>query len=138
MCSKIQKKYQTLRVTIEMYDTPFQVFMSGSWMVALGGIPVRWFPGYYTLKERKQRERFVSVMNNIPDSLTYDALYHGTSQNAFLKTACVKAIKIIKNPDGTRKMLGYYDSFDIQREMIDTQQNWGSVFMKWEFQGPFG
>ena len=138
ICSKIQRKYQTLRVKIELNDSPYNSFMSGDWMVALGGIPVRWFPGNYTLKERKQRECFVSVMNNIPDSLTNNALYLGTSSNAFLKTAGVKAIKIIKNPDGTRKMLGYYESFDKQKEMLETQQNWGSAFLKWELQGPFG
>ena len=78
------------------------------------------------------------MLNNIPEFLTYKVLYLGTAHNAFLDTAGIKAIKIIKNPDGTHKLLGYYDTFDQQRKMISIQQNWGSSFLTWETQGSFG
>ena len=35
-------------------------------------------------------------------------------------------------------MLGFYESFDKQKEMLRTQQNWKNVFMRWKTQGPFG
>ncbi|CAB4427838.1 unnamed protein product [Rhizophagus irregularis] len=32
------------------------------WTTDLGGIPVRWFPARWTLKERKQREKFQATI----------------------------------------------------------------------------
>ena len=133
--SKIQRKYQTIRVRVEMADIPFQAYQRGEWMVSLGGIPVRWFPAEYTLKERKQREKFVAVIKNIPDTMTATNLFQG-SFNAFLVTANVKAFKILKLFDGSSKLLGYFENFDKMKEALNNQQNWGNNFLSWETQEP--
>ncbi|CAB4438147.1 unnamed protein product [Rhizophagus irregularis] len=56
---KQQKKYQTVRLKIELNSlrlTQFEGNDDPVWTTDLGGIPVRWFPARWTLKERKQRE----------------------------------------------------------------------------------
>ena len=80
LCTKVQRKYQTLQIKINLHDTPLQAFLHGDWLVALGGLPVRWYPGNFTLKERKNREKFVSVINNIPDTMTR----HYTSMERYM------------------------------------------------------
>ena len=129
---KIQWKYQTLWVKIELHEAPLQAFLWNNWLVSLGGIPVRWFSGNFSLKERKMREKFVSVINNIPDTMMTEALYQHNAIHNFLTMTGIKAFKIVKNPDGTRKLLGFYETFDAQREGLDTQQAWGKNLLKWD------
>ncbi|GET65118.1 hypothetical protein GLOIN_2v1777164 [Rhizophagus irregularis DAOM 181602=DAOM 197198] len=38
-------------------------------MTDLGGIPVKWFPASWTLRERKQREKFQAVIHDIPEDM---------------------------------------------------------------------
>ena len=52
-CSvKRQHKYQTLRVKIALSSFALPQF-NNFWTTDLGGIPVRWFPASWTLRERK-------------------------------------------------------------------------------------
>jgi len=64
-------------VKVELAAQPLHAYLRGDWIVSLGGIPVRWFPAEYTLKERKQRERFVLVVKNVPDTMTNANLFTG-------------------------------------------------------------
>ncbi|CAB4404636.1 unnamed protein product [Rhizophagus irregularis] len=60
-CSvKRQHKYQTLRVKIALSSFALPQF-NKYWTTDLGGIPVRWFPASWTLRERKQREKFQRI-----------------------------------------------------------------------------
>ncbi|GET65115.1 hypothetical protein GLOIN_2v1842417 [Rhizophagus irregularis DAOM 181602=DAOM 197198] len=63
---KRQHKYQTLRVKIGLNSFTLPQF-NKFWMTDLGGIPVRWFPASWTLRERKQREKFQAVIHDIPE-----------------------------------------------------------------------
>ena len=58
---KRQHKYQTLRVKIVLNSFTLPQF-NKFWTTDLGGIPVRWFPASWTLRERKQREKFQAVI----------------------------------------------------------------------------
>jgi len=133
--TKVQRKYQTLRVKVELAENPLQAFLRHDWMVSLGGIPVRWYPGNFTLKERKQRERFVSVINDIPESMTTEALYH-FAPHQFLTIAEVKGFKVIKTSNGSRKLLGYYETFDKMKEHQSLPQGWGDNLLTWTVPEP--
>ncbi|CAB4422568.1 unnamed protein product [Rhizophagus irregularis] len=45
------------------------------WTTDLGGILVRWFPASWTLRERKQREKFQAVIHDIPEEMTIATLW---------------------------------------------------------------
>jgi hypothetical protein len=51
---KTQKKYHSLCVRIELNLFKATAFDRKDWTTDLGGIPVRWFPASWTLKERKE------------------------------------------------------------------------------------
>jgi hypothetical protein len=130
LSTKVQRKYQTLRVIIELADNPLQAFNRGDWVVSLGGIPVRWFPGTFTLKERKQREKFYAVINNIPETMTTENLF-SYQANQFLTNAGVKAFKIIKDSSGSAKLLCYFKKFDTMHSLIGTETTWVGSQLLW-------
>uniref|UniRef100_A0A1D1YKA8 Chromatin modification-related protein EAF3 n=1 Tax=Anthurium amnicola TaxID=1678845 RepID=A0A1D1YKA8_9ARAE len=130
LSSKRQRKYQTIKVLIELNEEGFAAYQRGEWTVSLGGIPVRWFPGTYSLKERKHRERFVAIIKNLPEDMTTATLYHGTPHQ-FLLNAKVNAFKIIKTADGSRKLLGYYKNLDDMKAVIGNKQSWGEFSLEW-------
>ncbi|GBB92091.1 hypothetical protein RclHR1_19600004 [Rhizophagus clarus] len=68
-CStKKQRKFQTLWVKIILNDETRVHFDGGLWMYTLNNSPIRWFPGDWSLKDRKNRERFCLVWRNCPES----------------------------------------------------------------------
>ncbi|GET64409.1 hypothetical protein GLOIN_2v1834849 [Rhizophagus irregularis DAOM 181602=DAOM 197198] len=84
---KQQKKYQTVRLKIELNSlrlTQFEGNDDPVWTTDLGGIPVRWFPARWTLKERKQREKFQATIRKIPESMTIAALWKDHCPHSFL------------------------------------------------------
>ncbi|CAB4426495.1 unnamed protein product [Rhizophagus irregularis] len=92
---KQQKKYQTVRLKIELNSlrlTQFEGNDDPVWTTDLGGIPVRWFPARWTLKERKQREKFQATIRKIPESMTIAALWKDHCPHSFLS-----AIKALDN-----------------------------------------
>ena len=40
-----------------------------AWMAPLNALSVRWFPATWSLKERKERERYQVVIKNPPDDM---------------------------------------------------------------------
>ena len=57
--------------------------------------------------------------------MTTEVLYQYVP-HGFLHAAEVKAFKIIKTSNGSRKLVGYYETFDKMKEHLNTPQNWGS------------
>jgi len=112
MSAKIQKKFQTLRVKMELTSSMVIRFDKNDWMVGLGNIPVRWFPADWTLQERKKRESFQLAVKSIPDSLTINdcwlPLYGKLTE--YLTDRHVKAWRILKIGK-VRKLILYFESF---------------------------
>ena len=105
MQKKPQRKYQTLRLTIELSTfrlAQFEVNENPTWTTDLGGIPVRWFPARWTLKERKQREKFQATIHKIPDSMTLATLWTSRHPHQFLSAIRgLKSFKIIQKQEGS-------------------------------------
>ncbi|EXX64774.1 hypothetical protein RirG_139570 [Rhizophagus irregularis DAOM 197198w] len=70
---KWQHKYQTLRVKIVLNSFTLSQF-NKFWTTDLEGIPVRWFSASWTLRKRKQREKFQAVIHDIPEEMTMATL----------------------------------------------------------------
>ena len=50
--------------------------------------------------------------------------------------AGVKAFKVIKTRNGSKKVIGYYESYDKLRDSLDIQFTWGDKIFKWELPEP--
>ncbi|PKC50667.1 hypothetical protein RhiirA1_485651, partial [Rhizophagus irregularis] len=92
---KRQHKYQTLRVKIVLNSFSLPQFTK-FWTTDLGGIPVRWFPASWTLRERKQCEKFQAVIHDIPVEMTMATLWADRKPQPFLMMCGVSAFKIIQ------------------------------------------
>ncbi|CAB4411342.1 unnamed protein product [Rhizophagus irregularis] len=62
----------------------------------LGGIPVKWFPASWTLRERKQREKFQAVIHDIPEDMMMATLWMDRKPIPFLMQCSASAFKIIQ------------------------------------------
>ncbi|GBC08617.1 hypothetical protein RclHR1_08260004 [Rhizophagus clarus] len=80
------------------------------WTVNLGGIPVRWFPTSWGLSKRKQHEKFQAVVYNLSDDMTDTSLFPNGCLHQFLLDSDIKSFKIVKEVDGSRKMIDYFDT----------------------------
>jgi hypothetical protein len=69
---KTQKKYHLLCVKIELNLFKATTFDRKDWTT--DGIPVRWFPASWTLKERKEHKCFQAAIMDIPESMTLETL----------------------------------------------------------------
>ncbi|CAB4420313.1 unnamed protein product [Rhizophagus irregularis] len=116
---KPQRKYQTLRLKIEL-----STFRE---------IPVRWFPARWTLKERKQRERFQATIHKIPDSMTLATLWKDGHPHSFLSAIKgLKSFKIIQTARGERKLIGYFERWVDVRTALDNQLIWDNTNLQWK------
>ncbi|GBC44370.2 hypothetical protein GLOIN_2v1871772 [Rhizophagus irregularis DAOM 181602=DAOM 197198] len=98
-CSvKRQHKYQTLRVKIALSSFALPQF-NKYWTTDLGGIPVRWFPASWTLRERKQREKFQAIIHDIPEDMTMATLWMDRKPCEFLMKCGASSFKFFV-PDG--------------------------------------
>lgn len=135
MQSKPQRKYQTLRLKIELSSfrlAQFEVNENPTWTTDLGGIPVRWFPARWTLKERKQREKFQATIKKIPESMTLAALWTDHRPHSFLSgVKGLKSFKIIKTARGERKLIGYFEKWVDMRSALDNQFVWEDINLSW-------
>ncbi|CAB4410478.1 unnamed protein product [Rhizophagus irregularis] len=121
-CSvKRQHKYQTLRVKIALSSFALPQF-NKYWTTDLGGIPVRWFPASWTLRERKQREKFQAVIHDIPEDMTMATLWTDRKPCNFLMTCGASAFKIIQTSKGRRKLVGYFENWETTLRALDTPQ----------------
>ncbi|GBB95609.1 hypothetical protein RclHR1_25750001 [Rhizophagus clarus] len=96
-------------------------------------VPTKWenitildylkFSAFWSLKERKEKERFQAVVQEPPDSFTVDALAVKEHLTNFVNPLHIKAFKEVKNPDGTRKMIVYFESWEDLQNIISSQQS---------------
>jgi hypothetical protein len=132
---KHQRKYQTVRLKIELSTfrlAQFEVNENPAWTTDLGGIPVRWFPARWTLKERKQREKFQATIRKIPDSMTYTALWIDRLPHTFLSSVRgLKSFRIIQTARGERKLIGYFEKWVDMRNALDNQFVWDHQNLSW-------
>ena len=132
---KHQRKYQTVRLKIELSTfrlAQFEVNDNPVWTTDLGGIPVRWFPARWTLKERKQREKFQATIRKIPDSMTIAALWIDRLPHTFLSSVRgLKSFKIIQTARGERKLIGYFEKWVDMRNALDNQFVWDHQNLSW-------
>jgi len=70
---------------------------------------VRWFPASWTLRERKQREKFQAVIHDIPEDMTMATLWKDRKPCEFLVQSSAHAFKIIQISKGRRKLVAYLD-----------------------------
>ncbi|CAB4430973.1 unnamed protein product [Rhizophagus irregularis] len=135
MQTKPQRKYQTLRLKIELSTfrlAQFEVNENPVWTTDLGGIPVRWFPARWTLKERKQREKFQATIQKIPDSMTLATLWKDNHPHSFLiAIKGLKSFKIIQTAKGERKLIGYFEKWVDMRSALDNQYVWEQNNLSW-------
>ncbi|CAB4423744.1 unnamed protein product [Rhizophagus irregularis] len=128
---KRQHKYQTLRVKIVLNSFTLPQF-NKFWTTDLGGIPVRWFPASWTLRERKQREKFQAVIHDIPEEMTMATLWSDRKPNTFLSSCSASAFKIIQISKGKRKLVGYFENWEATLKALDTPQIFlGNKELKW-------
>ena len=138
--AKPQRKYQTLRLKIELNTfrlAQFEVNQDPVWTTDLGGIPVQWFPARWTLKERKQREKFQATIHKIPDSMTSAALWTDRHPHSFLSAIKgLKSFKIVQTARGEHKLIGYFKKWVDMREALDKQLTWEEQILRWNRHTP--
>ncbi|GBB88597.1 hypothetical protein RclHR1_15150002 [Rhizophagus clarus] len=83
-----QVPLKTIWVKILLNDEVRAHFDQGLWMYTLLNIPIRWFPGDWSLKERKHRERFCLVWKDCPEAqhtqrLTVDRVLRKALRTSF-------------------------------------------------------
>ncbi|RGB21491.1 hypothetical protein C1646_787072 [Rhizophagus diaphanus] len=101
------------------------------------GISVRWFPARWTLKERKQREKFQAMIRKIPESMMIAALWKESHPHSFLSSIKgLKSFKIIQTARGERKLIGYFEKWIDMRNALDNQFAWENVKLSWNRHDP--
>ncbi|GBC07606.1 hypothetical protein RclHR1_07570002 [Rhizophagus clarus] len=101
-------------------------------LAPLGPVVVCWFPASWSLKEHKERERFQAVVQGPPDSFTADALAVKEHLTNFINPLHIKAFKKVKNPDGTRKMIAYFESWEDLQNIISKESFWNGEKLSWQ------
>ncbi|GBB92881.1 hypothetical protein RclHR1_20710005 [Rhizophagus clarus] len=129
--TRVHKKYLSARVRLIPDHECLKCYNGGDWTVNLGGIPVRWFPASWNLSERKQREKFQAVVYNLPDDMTDTSLFPNGRPHQFLLDSGIKSFKLVKEVDGSRKLIGYFDTWDHVSTRINNPQFWNDVKISW-------
>ncbi|GBC00671.1 hypothetical protein RclHR1_39350001 [Rhizophagus clarus] len=119
--TRVHKKYLSVRVRLIPDHKCLKCYNGGDWTVNLEGIPVRWFPASWNLSERKQREKFQTVVYNFPEDMTDASLFPNGRLHQFLLDSGIKSFKIVKEVDGSRKLIGYFDTWDHVSTRINNQ-----------------
>jgi hypothetical protein len=129
---RMQRKYMTLRVRISLNQNYAVFYHRHDWSVMLGGTLVRWFPASWSLSERKKRERFQAVIHNIPDSMTMASLMTNGSVSSLLSSVGARAFKIIQLADKSRKLVGYFDTWNAVQQARACTPSWCDVKLEWK------
>ncbi|PKY47547.1 hypothetical protein RhiirA4_462766 [Rhizophagus irregularis] len=97
---------------------------NGVWTAPFEGMPVRWFPASWTLKQRKERERFQAVILDIPKSITNNVVYNAESPDQSMLSLLdgALAFKIIQDR-GRRKLIVYFDTWSSLDKALNTEFN---------------
>ena len=87
---------------------------------------MRWFPASWTLRERKQREKFQAVIHDIPEEMTMATLWNDRKPTTFLTSCGASTFKIIQTSKGKRKLVGYFKALDTPQVflMLDKELKW--------------
>jgi hypothetical protein len=115
LLTRIQRKYQSVRIKIELNDFTYPKYRRGDWTIDLGGIPVRWFPAEWSIKDRKQHESFTAVLKDIPDSLTVQSIWQQGKLHELFES--VHAFKIIQEGK-ERRLIGYFKTWQDYKVII--------------------
>ncbi|GBC07715.1 hypothetical protein RclHR1_07650002 [Rhizophagus clarus] len=112
MTVKKQRKYQTLRIKICLSTFALASFEQGIWQYSLGDISVRWFPGNWSLHQRKKREQFRLYLNDLPQESRYWSTWERTapSQEMFGNLP-IKAIKHFET-GGKASIVVFFEKYD--------------------------
>ncbi|EXX56044.1 hypothetical protein GLOIN_2v1773466 [Rhizophagus irregularis DAOM 181602=DAOM 197198] len=73
-------------------------------------VPVSW-----TLRERKQREKFQAVIHDIPEDMTMATLWMD-------RKPCASSFKIIQTSKGRKKLVAYFENWETTLRALDTPQ----------------
>ncbi|RIA87833.1 hypothetical protein C1645_739811 [Glomus cerebriforme] len=101
-------KYRCIRATICLRTSYLEKFNKLFWQIQLGDIPVRWFPGDWSLAQRQQRLSQQATIKDLP--LTCKELDIFNNQE-FKETFNWEAIKLMKTLKGS-KLIGYFGHHD--------------------------
>ncbi|GBB89481.1 hypothetical protein RclHR1_16180007 [Rhizophagus clarus] len=129
--TRVHKKYLSARIRLIPDHECLKCYNGGDWTVNLVGIPVRWFPASWNLSERKQREKFQAVMYNLPEDMTDASLFPNGHPHQFLLDSGIKSFILVKEVDGSRKLIGYFDTWDHISTRINNPQLWNGVRLSW-------
>ncbi|GBC09909.1 hypothetical protein RclHR1_00920027 [Rhizophagus clarus] len=99
-------------------------------MAPLNALPVRWFPASWSLKERKERERYQVVIEQPPDDMNTTTLALKENISSLIQRD-IRMFKEVKLPDGSRKIIGYLSTWDNMKDCIDKPMIWNGAQLKW-------
>ncbi|GBC02134.1 hypothetical protein RclHR1_04470013 [Rhizophagus clarus] len=128
---QVHKKYLSARVRLISDHKCLKCYNGGDWTVNLGGIPVRWFPAFWNFLERKQQEKFQTVVYNLPEDMMNASLFPNGRLHQFLLDSGIKSFKIVKEIDGSKKLIGYFDTWDHVSTCINNPQLWNDIRLSW-------
>jgi hypothetical protein len=114
-----------------MDDTARLAFDGESWVTPLGKFFIRWFPAQWTLKKRKRRKIFQAALYDVPDTMTYKSLLVDANAHPFLRDAKVKSYKLVKIPDGSTKLIAYFESWADLQHAKKMTVNWIGQELHW-------
>ncbi|GES96546.1 hypothetical protein GLOIN_2v1773466 [Rhizophagus clarus] len=88
------------------------------------------FPASWSLKERKERERYQVVIKNPLDDMNTTTLALKENINSLIQRD-IRMFKEIKFSDGSRKIIGYLLTWDSMKECIDIPMIWNGASLTW-------
>ncbi|GES91622.1 hypothetical protein GLOIN_2v1871772 [Rhizophagus clarus] len=98
-------------------------------------VPAKWenitILDYLKAWKRKERERFQAVIQGPPDSFIADALAVKEHLTNFINPLHIKAFKEVKNPDGSCKMIAYFESWEDLQNIISKESFWNGTKLSW-------
>ncbi|GBB98295.1 hypothetical protein RclHR1_33200002 [Rhizophagus clarus] len=98
-------------------------------MAPLNALPVRWFPASWSLKERKERERYQVVIEQPPDDMNTTTLALKENISSLIQRD-IRMFKEVKLLDGSRKIIGYLSTWDNMKDCIDKPMIWNGAQLK--------
>ncbi|GBB97780.1 hypothetical protein RclHR1_30650001 [Rhizophagus clarus] len=90
-----------------------------------------------TVKKQKKyktvrcKERFQAVVEGPPGSFTADAFAVKEHLTNFINPLYIKAFKEVKNLDGMRKMITYFESCEDLQNIISKESFWNGIKLSW-------
>ncbi|GBC06931.1 hypothetical protein RclHR1_07150001 [Rhizophagus clarus] len=108
---KKQKKYKTVQCKLEIMHTFDTWERDHLWIAPLGPV--------------------VAVVQGPPDSFTADALAVKEHLTNFIIPLHIKAFKEVKNPDRSRKMIAYFESWEDLQNIISKDSFWNGTKLSW-------